>query len=104
MPVGSHPYASTAISGNLVFRSLNPANTFRPEQMGHPACNNARLLTCASQICPKLHFQVLFWCEPTLRDVGSHPYASFATSGNLVFRSLNPANTFRPEQMGHPVS
>ena len=33
---GSHSYASAAISGNLVLRSLNPTNTCILEQTGQP--------------------------------------------------------------------
>ena len=33
---GSQPYASAAISGNFVCRSLKPFNTFFPAQNGHP--------------------------------------------------------------------
>ena len=100
---GSHPYASAAIAGNLVCRSLNPTNICWLEHIGHPRLLDVRLLTLLSQVCPKLHIQLFFWCEPAITVAGSHPFASTAISGNLVLRSLNPVWTCLLEHLGHPV-
>ena len=86
----------------MVARSLNPANTLCPEQIGHPLPPD-RLLTAAFHVCPLLHFQPTSLFENITTVAGSHPCACAASSGLVVARSLNPANTFLFEQIGHPL-
>ena len=83
-----------AISGFFVCRSLNPTNTFLPEQIGQPS-PMVLFDICASHSCPLLHnhhtfFLLLFVTSRGVKlpfFIGCH---SNAKSGLTVARSLYP--------------
>jgi hypothetical protein len=102
--VGSHSNASVAISGNLVPKSLKPFSNVLLAQIPQPVdLSEVLLATLANHLCPKEHFQGIFFALLDIVEEGSQPSASSAISGNKVFRSFVPGKTFFPEQKLQPL-
>jgi hypothetical protein len=99
--VAFHPTASRESFGCVVFRSLNPRSTLRPEQYGQPS-PRVRSLGGACHLWPSLHRHSRLLSDFGGTNEGFQPSASAAISGNFVARSLNPARVLFPEQYGQP--
>ena len=98
---GSHPSASVAIFGLIVFKSLKPTSSFLLAHTGQEVFRNVRDTTEVMYECPSGHFHFNLECEPERTVDGSQPSASAAIAGKMNKRSLVPARTFLFEQIGH---
>ena len=91
--------------GCVVVRSLYPAKTFLPVQIGHIVLH--LLSTVAYHSCPFSHFHQTFLFDlAVICDgvkfpffVGCHCLAMF---GKTVAKSVSPTTGSRPEQYGQP--
>src|SRR5690625_3304661 len=99
---------SRARAGYWVARSLKPGRSCLLEQYGHPVfLEPVRFITGEVYEWPRRHSQWTIFSLPADTSLGvscalragSH---SLEICGCVVARSLIPARTFRPLQMGHP--
>src|SRR5690625_3336721 len=100
---GSH---SLEICGCVVARSLIPARTFRPLQMGHP-CPALRLAMAFVYTWPTGHSHAISARRPSITSFGERSPLrsrchSAASSGCVVARSLTPGSTVWFEHTGQP--
>ena len=98
--LGSQPSASLDNFGSVVAKSLKPTNTFLPAQYGQPDFIFVLWATVASQTCSREHLHESFLDELAVTLDGSHPFASEASEGSLLSKSLKPLSTVLPQQIG----
>ena len=99
--MGSHPSASLAKVGFVVFKSLIPGTTLLFPQIGQLFFCIEREYGDACHVCPAEHFQLIFFKDPDQTDLAMALVVSFAKSGLVVAKSLNPGRIILLMHTGH---